>query len=50
MKWKSLTEAEREQLRKLGYDPNGAVVNRIGEDARVFLIHNTREEIYVSGK
>ena len=46
-KYKALTEEEKQKLRERGVDPNGVLVNRLGDHARLFLILKTREEVYI---
>lgn len=48
-KWEVLTREEESVVRELGKDPGPMMVNRVGEDGRVFLNLKTREEIYVRG-
>lgn len=48
-KWEVLNAAEEALVRRMGKDPAPMVVNRVGENSRVFLDLKTREEIYHSG-
>lgn len=46
--WRCLTPAEESMVRKLGYDPDPMVVNRLGEGHWMFLNMKTRTELMVS--
>lgn len=47
-KWDCLTGEEAAMVRSLGHEPEGMVVNRVGEGHWMFLDMKTRDELMVS--